>query len=167
MSHSALLTIINDFMTRQSKTHKAKIIGYSRLSSAMYDSDQEYRAFLRTIIGMDPAKFYETEDIKCDPTDPNVSAETIDEYNYDADAVKTYLDQIYANTHSRPEFKRLYTAAAALMFSENPEIGLAVLMSYDYLAYFYNCYHNYLKSPEKFTESDEFYNRLITRIESK
>jgi len=133
----------------------------------MYDSDQEYRAFLRTIIQMDPTKFYETEDIKCDPTDPKVGAETIDEYNYDADAVKTYLDKVYGNTQSRPEFQRLYTAAAALMFSENPEIGLAVLMSYDYLAHFYNCYQNYLKAPAEFTESDEFYSRLIERIESK
>lgn len=130
----------------------------------MYDSDQEYRAFLRTIIQMDPSKFYETEDIKCDPADPNVSAETIDEYNYDVDAVKTYLDNVYSNTKSHPAFQRLYSAAAALMFSENTEIGLAVLMSYDYLAWFYPCYQNYLKNGEKMVENCEFYCRLMGRI---
>ena len=61
---------------------------------APYDSDKEYRAFLRRIIQMDPTKFYETEEIKCDPTDPNVSEETIDEYNYDAEAVAKYLDSV-------------------------------------------------------------------------
>lgn len=133
----------------------------------MYDSDQEYRAFLRQIVKMDPAKFYETEDIKCDPSDPNVSAETIDEYNYDIDAVKTYLDEVYRKTKDHPLFQRLYTAAAALMFSVDPEIGLAVLMSYDYLAWFYNSYTGFNKNPEEFTEKDEFYSRLIERIETK
>ena len=134
----------------------------------MYDSDQEYRAFLRQIMQMDPAKFYETEDIKCDPTDPKVSPETIDEYNYDAEAVAKYLDGVYQSTKSRPEFQRLYVAAAALMFSEDKEIGLAVLFSYDYLAWFYSVYSAYLKTPESWSAaSDEFYQKLIDRIETR
>jgi len=117
---------------------------------------------------MDPAKFYETEDIKCDPTDPNVSEETIDEYNYDGTAVAKYLDKVYDATKDRPEFQRLYVAAAALMFSEKPDIGLAVLMSYDYLAWFYNIYASYLKTPASWNaEEDEFYQKLVDRIETK
>ena len=133
----------------------------------MYTSDKEYRAFLRQLVNMDPTKFYETEDIKCDPTDPNVSEETIDEYNYDGSAIKTYLDRVYSNTKSIPEFKRLYLAAAALMFSVDPEIGLAVLMSYDYLAWFHASYTAFLSNPTEFNESDEWYDRLIKRIETK
>lgn len=134
----------------------------------MYETDQEYRAFLRKVIQMDPTKFYETEDIYCDPTDPKVSPETIDEYNYDSDAVAKYLDKVYTDTKDHPEFQRLYQFAAALMFSENPEIGLAVLMSYDYLACFHNSYCNFITAPTEWkAESDEFYMRLITRIETK
>jgi hypothetical protein len=134
----------------------------------MYNSDQEYRAFLRKVIQMDPTKFYETEDIYCDPTDPKVSPETIDEYNYDSDAVAKYLDKVYTSTKDRPEFQRLYQFAAALMFSENPEIGLAVLMSYDYLSCFYNSYCNFMQNPTEWkSESDEYYTRLMTRIETK
>ena len=133
----------------------------------MYSSDEEYRAFLRSLLNMDPAVFYETEDIKCDPTDPKVSAETIDEYNYDQDAVKIYLDRVFQETKDRAEFKRLYSAAAALMFSVNPEIGLAVLFSYDYLAHFYNIYSAYLKNKAEFSEQDPFYKILITRIETR
>ena len=133
----------------------------------MYNSDKEYRDYLRTITQMDPAKFYETEDIKCDPTDPKVSEETIDEYNYDTDAVAKYLDKVYEQTKDRPEFLRLYVAAAALMFSEKPDIGLAVLFSYDYLAWFYNIYTNYLKNPGHWNaDADEFYQKLINRIET-
>jgi hypothetical protein len=134
----------------------------------MYDSDQTYRAFLRQIMQMDPTKFYETEEIKCDPTDPKVSEETIDEYNYDGAAVAKYLDGVYQSTQSRPEFQRLYTAAAALMFSEKPDIGLAVLMSYDYLAHFYHIYSAYLQAPDSWSvETDEFYQKLVNRIETR
>ena len=134
----------------------------------MYNSDQTYRAFLRTIIKMDPSKFYETEEIKCDPTDPKVSEETIDEYNYDMNATKIYLDDLYEKTQSRPEFQRLYVAAAALMFSENPDIGLAVLMSYDYLAWFHSVYTNYLQNPTVWdADEDECYQKLVDRIETK
>jgi hypothetical protein len=133
----------------------------------MYSSDEEYRAFLRSLLNMDPAVFYETEDVKCDPTDPKVSAETIDEYNYDQDAVKIYLDRVFQETKDRAEFKRLYSAAAALMFSVNPEIGLAVLMSYDYLAHFYNIYASFVKDPTAFSDQDPFYKILIKRIETK
>ena len=134
----------------------------------MYTTDEEYRAFLRRIIQMDPTKFYETEDVKCDPTDPNVSPETIDEYNYDADAVKSYLDGVYAITKTRHEFQRLYVAAAALMFSEDKEIGLAVLMSYDYLAHFHSSYTAFLKDRAMWDSStDECYQKLVERIETK
>ena len=134
----------------------------------MYDSDQTYRAFLRQIMQMDPTKFYETEEIKCDPTDPNVSEETIDEYNYDGAAVAKYLDGVYDQTKNHKEFQRLYTAAAALMFSEKPDIGLAVLMSYDYLEWFHTVYMNYLQNPDKWNaETDECYQKLVNRIETK
>ena len=134
----------------------------------MYDSDQTYRAFLRQIMQMDPTKFYETEDIKCDPTDPKVSEETIDEYNYDGVAVAKYLDKVYDSTKDRKEFQRLYVAAAALMFSEKPDIGLAVLFSYDYLAWFHQTYTNYLQNPTSWSaDTDEFYKKLINRIETK
>jgi len=117
---------------------------------------------------MDPTKFYETEDIKCDPSDPKVSEETIDEYNYDGPAVAKYLDNVYDLTKDRKEFQRLYTAAAALMFSEKHDIGLAVLFSYDYLTWFYSIYVNYLKAPTKWdSEIDEYYQKLVDRIETR
>jgi hypothetical protein len=117
---------------------------------------------------MDPAKFYETEDIKCDPTDPKVSEETIDEYNYDGAAVAKYLDKVYDQTKDRKEFQRLYVAAAALMFSEKTDIGLAVLMSYDYLACFYQIYAAYIRDPITWSaETDDFYQKLVNRIETR
>jgi hypothetical protein len=134
----------------------------------MYENDQEYRAFLRQVIQMDPTRFYETEDIYCDPNDPKVSPETIDEYNYDSTAVAKYLDKVYSDTKDYAEFQQLYKCAAALMFSENPEIGLAVLMSYDYLVFFHNIYCNFMQNTAEWkSDSDEYYIRLINRIETR
>lgn len=155
------------YVFQDTETYKESAIHPLNIPLKMYSTDEEYRAFLRSLVKMDPAVFYETEDIKCDPTDPKVSKETIDEYNYDQQAIKTYLDDVYQNTKDHKEFKRLYLAAAALMFSENPEIGLAVLMSYDYLAHFHNVYTTYLKTPTEFSDKDPFYKILIKRIETK
>ncbi len=131
----------------------------------MYSNDEEYRQCLRVVMQMDPTKMYETEDIFVDRNDPAVSAETIDEYTLDMDAMKTFLDGVYAQTHAHEAFKRLYEAAAALMFSTNPEIGLAVLMSYDYMAWFVSCYQEFVQHPAAFDASaNEWYRKLMDRI---
>jgi hypothetical protein len=78
------------------------------------------------------------------------------------------VENILKNTKDRPEFARLYYAAAALMFSVDIETGLAVLMSYDYLAWFYSAYEAFLKNKEEWkADTDEFYQKLIKRIETK
>ena len=134
----------------------------------MYSDDHEYRNFLRRIMQMDPQKMYETEDVRVDPTDPTVDAETIDEYTLDVDSMKVYLDTVYAQTRSVPAFQTLYELAAALMFSTNPEIGLAVLMSYDYLAWFFCCYSDFVRDPAAFdSKTHEYYCKLLARLTSK
>jgi Rad3-related DNA helicase len=76
--------------------------------------------------------------------------------------------QDHVELFHQPEYQELYKLAAALMFSENPEIGLAVLMSYDYLAWFYASYSAFLKDEQHWSkDTDEFYKRLVERIETK
>ncbi len=131
----------------------------------MYSNDEEYRQCLRNIMQMDPTKMYETDEIFVDRNDPNVSAETIDEYTLDMDAMKTFLDGVYGQTRTHEAFQRLYEAAAALMFSTNPEIGLAVLMSYDYMPWFVTCYQEFLRNPAAFDAGgNEWYRKLMDRI---
>jgi hypothetical protein len=47
------------------------------------------------------------------------------------------LEFILEKTNDNPIFKELYVLASSKMFSENPDIGLVILLSYDFLKLFY------------------------------
>jgi hypothetical protein len=128
----------------------------------MYSTTKEYRQVLRQIVHMDPTKYYSDEqfDLEC-----SLDEETLDEFNYDDLAMSSYLDGVYKSTNTHPLFSRMYLSAAALMLSTNPEIGLAILFSYDYLGPFYLCYQSYLLDPESFSENNQLYRSIIERLE--
>jgi hypothetical protein len=128
----------------------------------MYSTTEEYRRVLRHIVHMDQNKYYSGEQFT---VDDSLDEETLDEFHYDDAAMSSYLDKVYQTTHTHPLFRRMYFAAAALMISTNPEIGLAILFSYDYLAAFYLCYQSYLLDPDTFSENNQFYLSIIERLE--
>jgi len=139
----------------------------------MYSTTPEYRNLLRQIVQMDPTKCYSDPDMPLSSPDLETLAqldldeETIDELTYDDQAMSAYLDGVYQTTHTHPLFQRLYASAAALMLSTNPEIGLAILFSYDYFGPFYLCYQSYLVDPASFSENNVFYDSLIQRLETR
>jgi len=131
----------------------------------MYSTTEEYRQVLRQIVQMDPTKYY--SDAVFNAFETPLDEETLDEFHYDDHAMSTYLDKVYQTTHTHPLFQRMYMSAAALMLSTNPEIGLAVLFSYDYLAPFYLCYQSYFLDPSAFSENNQFYHSIIERLEKR
>ena len=94
----------------------------------MYTSSNEYRNFLRNLAKMDSSTYPQFDEIE---------DETLDEFLYDTDNMSNYLDTVYSLTKTNPIFSRLYGLAAERMFSTDPEIGLAVIYSYDYLDLFF------------------------------
>ena len=56
---------------------------------------------------------------------------------YDDDTVVQILDRLYFDTKDHPLFQVVYNQAASFMISENQEIGLSVLFSYDNLPFFH------------------------------
>ena len=86
--------------------------------------------------------------------------ETRDETTYDEMRVSVFLDTVYTHTRANPLFQQMYLAAAAKLITQKHEIGLAILMSYDYLWAFYPCYCAYIESPETFSETNEWYREL-------
>ena len=128
----------------------------------MYSTTQEYRQILRHIVRMDPTKVYSDEHLAISEEEDE---ETLDEFHYDDSAMSVYLDKVYETTRDHPLFQRMYFSAAALMISTNPEIGLAILFSYDYLGPFYLCYQSYLLDPAAFSENNQFYRSIIERLE--
>lgn len=123
----------------------------------MYQNDTEYRQYFREITGM-RNKVYHTEPGHIDlnkeiPVD--IDDITLDEYMYDEEAVSNTLEKIYADTKNEPKFQTLYELAAAKMISLDREIGLTVLMTYDYLWHFIQCYTAFIQE-EKGIQSESF-----------
>ena len=118
-----------------------------------YTNDKEYREFIRKICSMKSNQLATLEQNDIDDI-------THDEWNYDADAMKIWLDHIYEITNNDQIFIRLYLTAAGTMLSEDAQIGLAVLISYDY---FYDFYQNLSKIQYK---TDNFHLISIFLIES-
>lgn len=135
----------------------------------MYASTAEYRQFLRSICSMEPNRMYVDSELDVTKLDASeLDDETLDEFEYDEDATRSFLDGIYTLTNGCEAFRQLYVATAALMFSTDEQIGLAVLCSYDYLADFYACIEKYRKCPAAFDYCDEVdveeYQRLYRKL---
>lgn len=99
-----------------------------------YDDDFAYRRNVRDIFNMNCASVSDYD------------AVTNDELMYEDDAMSKGLDEIYAKTKDVPEFIHIYTTAAGFMLSTDPNIGLAVMFSYDYFDKFHPCLVDFLRS---------------------
>jgi hypothetical protein len=124
---------------------------------SQYINNRSYREAIRQIIGMPDTQYIHNSSDYDDE-------ETGDEQYYDEIYMSMFLDKTYALTREHPIFKELYEIAAGKMLSLNPEIGLAVLMSYDYLYFFYGCLLDYISSPDSFGKQNDNFLRLYAKI---
>jgi hypothetical protein len=118
-----------------------------------YTNDDEYREHLQNVFMMNLSDF-ETE---------------TDEVLYDNDTMNQGLDYIFKSTKESALFKELYSQLSAQMLSENLEIGLVILFSYDYFNLFHKLLQLYLQKPDEFcmrpdNESTLIYNELLNKI---
>ena len=125
----------------------------------MYSNDAEYRQYFRKITGMRDRVFHRDPDhVDLNEGIPeDMDETTLDEYMYDEDAVTKTFDRIYQATKDNAQFQELYDLAAAQMISMDREIGLAILMTYDYLWLFNECVVEY----SEHREFDEQFNQLV------
>ena len=126
------------------------------MCSISYESDGEYRDCLRRFCGM----------VCVDPfeNDPTIDPVSRDENLYDEPAIHKTMNVLYDKTRDSSVFKVLYRLAAGRMFSEDLEIGLCILMSYDYFRDFYLVYHLFLEIGEEI-EKEEIYIVLKNKLE--
>jgi hypothetical protein len=85
-------------------------------------------------------------------TDP----ESYDELLYDDVAINSGIDKIFAITKENNKFRELYRLAAGHFLSEDLEIGICVLFTYDYFSDFIAFYEN--------DTNDELYEKLLKRL---
>ena len=100
----------------------------------MYATNEEYRNEFRKLCGMiQPI-------ILLNVMTRQLDVESRDEMMYDEEAVKQFMDNVYEKTRNSPLFMKLYEKAAGFMFSTDPEIGMTILLGYDYLDAFFTMY---------------------------
>lgn len=110
---------------------------YNTRLSVQYNTTHEYRNDFRKLFLMEAIE-----------SDLDIDSETLDEQNFDENASGRMLNLIYAATKDDLRFQELYDLSAALMFSTDREIGLAVLFSYDYFCFFHPCICNLIEKKE-------------------
>ena len=119
---------------------------YNSKIQIQYTNNQEYRQQLRVLFNMKN----QVQDL-----DLGIDAETLDENDFDTEAASNMMDYVFDMTENEPVFQELYDYAAALMFSQDREIGIAVLFSYDYLAYFHPCICDFTNNNQSITSANE------------
>jgi hypothetical protein len=108
---------------------------YNTQITVTYSDNKSYRNSLRKVTNMNLDKL----NIPWEQMDDDLDEETKDELLFDNEAVSKTMDFIYEKTHNNIQFQELYSIAASKMFSEDLQIGLAVLFSYDFFDTFHSC----------------------------
>jgi hypothetical protein len=133
---------------------------YPYTTVVSYSDDAAYRAALRDLIGMVPA------DLSAYPSDADAVSK--DEIDYDLEAALTFMDHLWVATAKTPELSALYAMAAGAMLSEDPSVGLVVLMAYDNLAMFHACLATHFDPLSDVALADnEFYVALVKKMTPK
>ena len=123
-----------------------------------YTDNFEYRDSMRQVFSM----ALRTTQIHAIADD--IDDESRDELLYDDASISAGLDYIFDATKDVLVFSELFLVAAGRMLSENKEIGLAVVFSYDYFELFHLCLRDYFANPSAFTAKNENYVKLWNKI---
>jgi hypothetical protein len=129
-----------------------------------YTTNKEYRDALRVIMNMDPTKMDLESNGSSDLDPETLDPETLDEYTFDSDQCSSFLDHVFTMTKDNAAFQLLYQQAASKMISLDASIGLAVLLSYDYLKFFLPCLREYAVSPLTFSEESDTFVSLQKKL---
>ena len=109
-------------------------------------TNNQYRHFIRKLFNMDLTSVIEENNHIQEHNQETWDEETTDEMLYDNNSATNFMDFIEKETKYNTLFKSLYEKAAARMFSTDLGIGLAVLLSYDYIHFFHNCLIDYFNN---------------------
>lgn len=120
-----------------------------------YGTDAAYRAVFRRICNMNLTKTSVGVDTSL------LDDVTRDEIAYDEDAVTAFMTAVWKHTKTNADLCELYQCVAGTMFSTDPEIGLAILFSYDYLPMFYPILYSFSQHPEIEVDIHPNYDALL------
>ena len=111
-----------------------------------YTSNLEYRRCIRDVFRMNVQS--RTKELRHQYGDKwdTFEEETQDELLFDDRAATRVIEFLYDLTCDIQEFKDLYLKAAEVMISEDMNLGLTILLSYDNFSGFHQCLVSFLTS---------------------
>lgn len=129
----------------------------SKENTIKYNSNKEYRKAIREFCKMNcpPPTIENAEDI---------DEETKDELLFDSLSTQIIMNDIYEKTKDHPVWQTLYDKSAAKLISTHRDIGLSLLFCYDFFPAFHDCWKSFLECPEKFDETNEWYQILYNTL---
>ena len=74
------------------------------------------------------------------------------------------MDNVYNKTKNIPLFRDIYLRGASFMLSQDMNIGIAIMFSYDYLNFFIPCYMDFCKNPDNFNKQNASYQNLYQKL---
>jgi hypothetical protein len=123
-----------------------------------YSDTTQYRNILRMLFSMNKNNYPAVS------LDNDIDIESKDELEYDEAAANEHMDLIYNHTKHHSLFHKIYIKGASFMLSDDVNIGVAIMFSYDYLDLFIPCYVDFCKDPEKFNETNSSYKVLYNKL---
>lgn len=123
-----------------------------------YSDTTQYRNILRRLFSMDKNNYPAVS------LDNDIDIESKDELEYDEAAANEHMDLIYNRTKHNSLFHKIYMKGASFMLSDDVNIGVAIMFSYDYLELFIPCYLDFCKDPENFNETNSNYKVLYNKL---
>lgn len=123
-----------------------------------YSNTTEYRQLLRDLFSMDKQNY------PAHSLDPDIDVESKDELEYDEEAAKSFMDSVFNKTKNVSLFRDIYLRGASFMLSQDMNIGIAIMFSYDYLDSFIPCYMDFCKNPDNFNKQNASYQILHRKL---
>lgn len=129
-----------------------------------YSTNSQYRQCLRMLFRMNNERYREKVEALQQRLGDDLDDETKDETEFDSDSANIAMDYIYEKTKDSPLFQQIYSSAAAKMMSTDPNIGMAVCFSFDYLDTFHSCIMTYFNEPSSFNELCSQYIAMMKKL---
>jgi hypothetical protein len=128
-----------------------------------YNNNLEYRKQIRLLTSMDNDICTKNVNNVQENLDEDIDNESKDELFYDTKTMSEFIDFILHETKLNKLFLQLYIKTAGQMFSNSPEIGLTILLSYDYLFDFHLCLVDFFKNNDNMSDNLHYKN-LISSV---
>jgi hypothetical protein len=122
---------------------------YNYKIAVEYKNNKEYRECFRKTFGLDSEQILNNLRSKYADFE-SFEDETKDELMFDEPKVNEIMGEILDKTLYIDEFRELYLKTAGLVISNIPDIGLAVLLAYDYYYEFHAVLAEYFTLLEKY-----------------